>query len=45
MPYYRELNDEQTDAFYRAIGVSLNAPRGEAAREGAKYVYNKSVNR
>ncbi len=45
MPYYRELNDEQIDAFYRAIGVSLNAPRGEAAREGAKYVYNKSVNR
>ena len=45
MPYYAQLNDEQTDAFYRAIGRSLNAAPGEAAREGRKYVYNKAVNR
>tara|TARA_R100001463_G_scaffold59382_1_gene111651 strand:- start:3675 stop:5288 length:1614 start_codon:yes stop_codon:yes gene_type:complete len=45
MPYYAILDNDQAEAFYRAIGNSINAAPGDAEKEGARYIYNKYTNR
>lgn len=39
--YYKVLNESDTESFYKALGVSMKAPQGEALDMGRKYMLEK----